>query len=476
MPTYLQEARKYVTSKFRNDGTFHIGDEAVDHARFTHFGKLYDYYTFNRDAIKDHIVSAMKGTFKGQTINKMQYPFYNLTKKVIDRLAVAYLAPAERYVIVPTAKLTEGTETIVVKDVQAEKDNALYQKVLHGSNINSACKDWNRLAKLLTTVYVEVAPRNGHIEYDVIPPQSLSIEESRTNYLEPSAVKYQRTFGGITHDVIWTSDRHEIQDEHGDMPPDLNPFRGKNPYGVIPMVPCRLSVPTDHWGEGDTELVCLNEKINIAIASMFYNLLLQSHAQAVAVNFNLPDEFAIGPDYTIEANDVQKDDVTPTFDYTHPNAATDNNIRAIEWMIKTAAVMKGISAQSMNTEISDRQSGVAKDIDLAELREHRRDDTEFLRPFEKRLFDITRIVWNTISKEKISKAAVFGIDFVEPEIPVSPMDDIIIKQKKMEMGLWSPVLDFIDEDEAIDENQALADVLKLIEFNRQIMKKSDGKV
>ena len=145
-------------------------------------------------------------------------------------------------------------------------------------------------------------------------------------------------------------------------------------------------------------------------------------------------------------------------------------------MIKTAAVMKGISAQSMNTEISDRQSGVAKDIDLAELREHRRDDTEFLRPFEKRLFDITRIVWNTISKEKISKAAVFGIDFVEPEIPVSPMDDIIIKQKKMEMGLWSPVLDFIDEDEAIDENQALADVLKLIEFNRQIMKKSDGKV
>jgi len=468
MPTYLQEAARYITSKLKGTPTFKYADIVEEQDRLTHHGKLYDYYMFNRDAIYNHVVSAMKGTFKAQTIAKMQFPFYNLTKKVIDRLAVAYLEPAERYVVVPTAKKTEGTETMALTDPRAERDNMLYQAILHGSNINAAAKQWNRLAKLHDTVYVEVSGWNGKIEYDVHPPQTLSVIESRMSYLEPSAVKYDKTFGGETHTIVWTPTEHKILNEDGEMPPDLNPWGGENKYGLIPLIPCRLKMTDDHWGEGDTELVYLNEKLNIAIASLFFNGLMQSHGQPVAINMNFPEEFSSGPDKVIEINDVQKDDIQPSFGFAHPNPAIGDNIKLIDWMIKQAAVMKGISAQSMNTEISDRQSGVAKGVDLAELREHRRDDIEFLRPFEKRLFDVTRRVWNTLNTEKISESAVFGIDFVEPQIPVAPMDDVIIKEKKMAMGMWSPVLEFIDEDEAIGEDQALAEALKMAEWNRRL--------
>jgi hypothetical protein len=36
--------------------------------------------------------------------------------------------------------------------------------------------------------------------------------------------------------------------------------------------------------------------------------------------------------------------------------------------------------------------------------------------------------------------------------------------------MWSPVMEFMDEDEGIDENQALRDVMKIKEWNRLISK------
>ena len=109
-------------------------------------------------------------------------------------------------------------------------------------------------------------------------------------------------------------------------------------------------------------------------------------------------------------------------------------------------------------------------VDLNELRERRRDDVEFLRPFEKRLFDVTRTVWNTNEDRQISDDAVFGIDFAEPELPMTAKEELEIKEKKMALGLYSPVQDMCDEDEGIDEEQAMAYIMKNMQWNQMIQK------
>jgi hypothetical protein len=453
-------------------------DMLTEQKRISRARKLYDYYIFNRENILSYVTGAMGNTFKAKTISAMQFPLYNLTKKIINQLAVAYLLPAERYVVVKKAGTIEAGNKLVIEDTRAAKDNEIYHKILIDSNINAAAKLWNRLAKLVDTVYVGVMFRDGKIEYDVLPPHGIEVEADPNNYLEPKVVSYERAVGNQNYKFIWTDDKYVVLDKNDKMVKgEVNEWNGVNRYGVIPLIPCRLSIPDDHWGEGDTELVFLNEKLNILSASMFHNVLLQSHGVAFGVNLHLGDtkpedgaespQVQTGPGWMIEANDVRKEDVLPTLEFLHPDPAIESNIKTAEWLIKTAAILKGLSAQNVSIEPNDN-SGVAKTIDLAELRERRQDDVEFLRPFEKRLFDLTRIVWNTHNTEKISDKAVFGIDFVEPKNIISEKESLEVRQLKIDAGILSPLDGIIDEDEGIDEEQAMAYLMRNLEHKKMI--------
>jgi hypothetical protein len=143
-------------------------------------------------------------------------------------------------------------------------------------------------------------------------------------------------------------------------------------------------------------------------------------------------------------------------------------MKQIDWMVKVAAMMRGLPAEAVSTE-TKAQSGSAKAIDNWELLELRKDDIEWLRRFEKSLFDVTRIVWNLHNPgKKISDAAQFGIDFELPEAPVAEADDIAVKKEKMALGLWTPVMDMIDEAEGIDEETAKGLIAKNMELLKEL--------
>jgi hypothetical protein len=160
--------------------------------------------------------------------------------------------------------------------------------------------------------------------------------------------------------------------------------------------------------------------------------------------------------------------VAPDFKFVQPAPATEECMKQIDWMVKTAAMMRGLPAESVSVE-TKAQSGTAKTVDNWELMELRKDDMEWLRRFEKQLFDVSRVVWNFHNPgKKISESAQFGIDFEIPEAPVAEKDDIAVKQEKMKLGLWTPVDDVIDEAEGIDEDTAKALIVKNIETLREL--------
>jgi len=164
-----------------------------------------------------------------------------------------------------------------------------------------------------------------------------------------------------------------------------------------------------------------------------------------------------------QSNDTQPPSPTPS----QPDPATEEGLRLIDWMLRTAAMDRGLTADSVSID-NTAQSGAAKEIDSWELMELRADDIEALRSAEKEIFEVTRAVWNENSGGRaIPDTAVFGIDFDPIAVPLDPAEDMKVKELRAKFGLWTPVDDMIDEDEGIDKEKAL----ELILDNLDIMGK-----
>jgi len=207
-----------------------------------------------------------------------------------------------------------------------------------------------------------------------------------------------------------------------------------------------------------------------------FNAIMQSHGQAVAVNFDFREgeEIQTGPDKIIQVKNVTKDMVLPEFNYVQPNPAIEACLAQINWMARTAATMRGLPASAISMDIR-AESGEAKGMDHWELMELRADDLEWLRPFEKRLFELSRTIWNfnVSSDKKIDREASFGIDFPEPKEPVSELQELEAKMIKYKLGLWTPVDDMVDEDEGINEETAMEMLKKNLSYRQELWDESE---
>ena len=433
-----------------------MGDQnsfEAEQKRVSHFQRLYDYYINDEDEIKLYMLRSMRRTFGDEVLKQMFLPYFNITNRIINRICLAYKIPPERYIVVPQS--IKGEERIPDPKMQKAHDN--YQKLLSSSNINSKSKEWHRLAKLGDTCYVQVRYVGDKVEYEVFFPHQLSVVEDPLNYLEPLEVEYTEvSAGGKNKRIYWSQSEHWVFDEDDKPIPDENPWNGVNKYGVIPFLPVRLRGIENHWGEGDTQLVDANEKINILYVSSFDNALMQAHGQMVGINTKLKSKIDLGPRKLVQIDNLPGE-AQADLKYIHPEPAIEACMSKIDWMIRTTAMMHGLPAASVSIDVK-AESGAAKSIDNWELLEIREDDIEYLRGFENKLFDVSRTIWNfhVPAVDKINEDAVFGIDFVKPEAPMTKNEEIDYKKKLMEFGLWTPIDDMVDEDEGIDRETALS--------------------
>jgi hypothetical protein len=190
----------------------------------------------------------------------------------------------------------------------------------------------------------------------------------------------------------------------------------------------------------------------------------------VTVNFGLKDgeELRLGPDSVLNVEDARSGDVTPSAFYIKPEAAIDVALKQIDWMTKTAAMMRGLPAASVSTD-GMAQSGAAKLIDNLELAEMREDDIELIRPAEKAIFEVSRVVWNFNNPgQKIDESAVFGVDFQQLKAGMDPEVEWKVKAEKYRYGLWTPVDDMKDEDEGISTEDAERMILANLELKKRL--------
>jgi len=197
-------------------------------------------------------------------------------------------------------------------------------------------------------------------------------------------------------------------------------------------------------------------------------MIMQSHGQAFGVNLGLNGNLKTGPRHIIEVNNVQTDQQSPSFSFVQPDPSTAEAMEFIDWLIKEACIQRGLPPFSVSTE-NKAESGAAKAIDNMELLEIRQDDIENLKEFEHKLYEITRTVWNYHNPgKKLDEKMRFAVEFETQEVKPSELETLNANKLKLAMGLWTPIEEFVDEDNGVDEEKAMQIVKKNLAIRNEL--------
>lgn len=404
--------------------------------------KRLDYY---HDAQADYIKEQLARHFsKPENLTPC---FVNLTRKIINQLAMVYLEDARRSV-------GDGNER------DAEIFHEIERTCWHGAKMKLA----NRYAKLLGVVMLRPVWRNGSMDLDVVTPDILDVQVGDTpEDLQAVMVTHYPDSGKqdeMTYS-LWTAGEFKRLDYRGQVI-----ATEPNPYGVIPFVPVWNRVPTDSfWIPGGDDLVALQEAFNEKLTDLLYVLRMQGfgvgyvkgmRGELTSVDpgtfFNLPADGEMG--------------------FAKTNAPVADTLAALDFILKQAAVSNGLPAASLTTDPTN-ESGAARIAGNRELEEMRRDDCELFRAYERRLFRLMRTVWNAHNPgRKISEKADLVVDFFDVKPSIAPDKQADQWERLLEMGVISPVDIIMERNPDLSREEAKARLIEIQDEKREFSERT----
>ena len=371
----------------------------------------------------------------------------NVVKKIVSQLAQVYRdAPAREI---------EGED----------QDQKIFKEIAETAKLDVVLKQATRYAKLLKTILLRPVYRSGKMQVDLYTGEILDVVTGDTpeELLEVLITDYgnAQRMEEITFSH-WTAETWKKIDFHGRVVEEE-----ENPYQVLPFVPVFDFLPpgTQFWLPGGADLIEIQDAINIKLVDLLHLLANQSFG----VGF-IKGGQGSGASLRVDPGSLVELEEDGEIGFASQKARLIEVVHSIDKLVKWACVSNGLSASSMSTDLSDRQSGEAKRVDRTELHELRLDDVALWRGYERQLFDLIKIVWNVHNpRKKFSEKAVLQIDFADPTPPVDPKMQAESWQMQLDMGVTSPV-DIIMQmnPDLKDRESALAHLLKLRQENAEL--------
>lgn len=447
---------------------------------------LYDYYTGDKFEIEEYLQNNIIRVLGSEIVNDNEwvYDFINITKKMIDRMAVIYLERPERYI----ASEAESEQT--------PKTDYLYE--ILPDNLNSIDKKAHRIAKLqntsLTQVYFD--KNTGKIGMRVESSHKYKLEVDENDPYLIKGVKYEKYFKNIEgidelYTVVWTKDEHYKEDQDGNKSPVgdnedmINPYKNGEGEGVLPFPELMISEGEDIWGTGQTDIVNVNEIINFLLTFLLNDsIILGSSGTLLAINLGLNQKglkendvkekkVRVGRRHPLQVENVRTEMQSPDLRYVSSEPLIAEIQNAIDYRIKQIAVLKGLNPNTILSTVKDT-SDYQKMMDSLEQIEIRRDDIEPCRIYEKKRFEVIKAV-NNAAYNDAELRSKFGlqqidwddeliVDFVEPEVELTLEQKWLDREKKLAMNLITPIDILMEENPDLDEQQAQ----QILDNNRNI--------
>lgn len=380
--------------------------------------------------------------------------YFNVTKKVINQLAMVYMASAQRQIV-------DGTTN----------DNSIFTEIVDSSNLDLKLKTASRYCQLLKTIMLRPVWRRGQMDLDVLTGDILDVEwgDSPEHITHVMVTHYPQS--GETKDIeysLWDEQTYRRLDYNGNTIESA-----PNPYGIIPFVPVWAQVPAtgSFWVAGGGDLVSVQSAINAKLTDLM--LVLRYQGFGVPVARGVPEDSLgqIGPNTCVIIPDPAGD-----FSFAKTQAPIAQTLAAIEFLAKNLAISNGLSAASMSVKPT-QESGLSRISQSTELNELRKDQISLFGRYERQLFNMFKIVWNAHNPtKKITDTARLKIDFYDPRPVMSPDKQAELWQVELEMGtisrtdilmLKNPDLSKEDAIQKLEEIQAENDKYSPTEAQNQ---------
>ena len=390
--------------------------------------KQYLYYSGDAFNIKHYLTTALEKSYDQEDVEEMQLQWLNITEKIINQMSVVYSQPA--------------TRKIIIDDKENEELTDYYLKIIP-KNINTLDKESHRLAKLsnVSLPHVLFDERTGRFNYKVIPSYLYDIKHEYGVLTEISYEKFFKEQGeDVWYAVYYTEDEHYRVDAYGNKSeiPDSKDFN--NPLGFIPFPVFRLKNSVDFWGEGQADIINVNEQVNLMLTKLWNSdLIMGTEGTVLAINLDLlkkgteeqgRKKVRTGRKHPIAVENVPSDGAQPSLQHITTSPYIGETKDAIDWYIKMIANFNGLNPSTILSMVKDT-SDYQKTMDAVEQMEIRKDDIEPCRAFEEDRFEITKKMNNIYSETPMGKKfelknipedAELAVDFGDIEIHKTPQD------------------------------------------------------
>lgn len=400
------------------------------------------------------------------------YDFVNVTKKMIDRMAVVYKEPAKR---------------VIASEIDQDKKPVTdYLDYILPVDVNTKDKRAHRFGKLFNTSLTQVYfNRNtGKIDFSIEPSHKYRVEVSSDNPYEITKVEYRKYLKNTSgqdeyYTIVWTADEHYKIDQQGNRIPvgnntDLvNPWRNENGDGVLPFPKLMIEQGEDIWGIGQNDLVNVNENVNFLLTFLINDsIVMGSGGNLIATNLNLTKKGEevngtvkprSGRRHPYAVDNIKVDDAQPNMQYvsTEPLIAEIQN--SIDYRIKQIAVIKGLNPNTIISEIKDT-SDYQKMMDYMEMIEVRRDDVDPCRTYEMERWEIIKAVNNTAYQDpelknkfklqEIPWDAELKVDFADIKMELSPDQLWSDRAEREQRNMKTPIDWLMEENTELTKEEA----------------------
>tara|TARA_Y100000004_G_scaffold97144_1_gene108723 strand:- start:33621 stop:34979 length:1359 start_codon:yes stop_codon:yes gene_type:complete len=389
--------------------------------------KLIDYYN------GDNTAQYTEEYFQAKSFQEIPVAELNITRRFIDKMSRIYSLGASR-------------------TVNKQNDYDMLTK-----HKDFKMKHIEKMTRLLGTIAVGIEWKediNGHNYFDYKPIYNFDVGLDVHDPYTPTSITYPLL---LPHDdplntekmlyAYWDKEHYCIMDEDGKVE-----YEEANFYGVLPFVFLHKDHQiSDFFCYPAIDIMNANELINILFTEANLGMRFQMFGQYAATGLyeNEKVERAGSDQMIILPEGASVDILSP-----------DSNIGDA---LKLARSIMELVAQSNHLTISfsetnrDRPaSGVALKIKELESFQDYQDDLELWSHYEKAIFDLEARV---AAANGHAMATSFGIDFNEPEYPMSAQDEVMKYGFAIQHNLVTPaqLLQKENKDLTIEQAQAIID-------------------
>lgn len=428
---------------------FHKDKNDKNTLRIAEQEKQWRYYSGDSSNVLEYLRIALAITYDTDDIKEMQFQWINLVEKVINQMSVVYRQPPKKEIRINNEVDEELTE---------------YYLNIMPLNLNNVDKMAHRLAKLHNTSITHVIynEEKERFQYRVLPSYLYDIKHDFEKLTEVSYEKYFHDSGEDEwYQVFWTDEDLFRSDAFGNISSLPDKEDQINPWGRLPFASLMLKETVEFWGEGQNDLVNVNENVNFLMTKVFNSdIIMGTEGTTLAINLGLTKvgeveegvkKVRASRKHPLTAENVRTDMVKPSLEHITTSPHIKDIREYIDWAIKLEASLKGLPASAILSETKDT-SDYQKLMDTVDQMEMRSDDIEPCRVYEKERFDITRTINNKLANtekglQEIPENADLMVDFIDIEVQLTAEDKRKQREFEFKHGLSTPV-DWLMEDNA----------------------------